>query len=632
MFFLRICIFVLSAFLVGLLLYLGFGTGIHVFLQRVLFVFLILLLWFLYRIKEASSNKIRVLYLFLTLLLSMCTLYYLSGSSTDAILEKGIFGINIYDTLITWILLVFILLCTAKQIGYLLASIGAFFLLYALFGNIIEGMWGHKGYDMTAIAQYLGWGLEGVFSSPIGAVVNFVGLYILFGELLDAFGAGKVFIDFSYRLTSGLKGATAQAAVLSSAFMGTINGSAVANVMTTGTFTIPLMQKVGYSRKYAAAVEAVASTGGQIAPPVMGAVAFVMADMSGISYSTIVTAALLPALLYYASLFFSVYLYASKYDLTKENLQERKEENKIEYKTGQEDKKNKWQQLLLFLPLLCLLYLLLFKGFSAQYAVLFAMALLVIIGIVEVFLKERRFPFKEFKKVILSTAQTCVLVSIACMTAGIVIGIVNMTGIGVQFAHILFSFSQSFSFILCMVMLASLVLGMGLPSTAAYSVVALVCAPILVELGVDKLTAHMFVFYFAVISFITPPIGIASYAAASIAKSDFFKTSIKAFILGSAGFIIPFLFVYRPELLLQKGLFPALLAFCISIFALFIISASFEGYCIRVLKGYERIFCIISAFLLLIPSLHINILGFVLISAFIVFLVVEIREKRLCKR
>ncbi len=646
-------IFILSVFLVILLLYLGFGTGIHVFMQRVLFVFAVLVLWLLYRVNAEENTLLKVFYGILTLIVTYCAYYYISGSGTDAILDKGIFGISEMDSHITWIVIAVILFCTAKQVGYMLAFIGLFFLSFAYFGNYIDGIWGHKGYDAMSIAQYLGWGLGGIFASPVGAVVNFVGLYILFGELLDVFGAGKVFIDFSYKMTSRMKGGTAQAAVLSSAFMGTINGSAVANVMTTGTFTIPLMQKVGYSRKYAAAIEAVASTGGQIAPPVMGAVAFVMADMSGINYSIIAIAAVLPAILYYASLFFSTYLHACKIAVANEEnvlieknltdaeslkiaqekvhisedislaqekqINPKKTENQVKPENQIKEEKSTFQKSLLFIPLICLIYLLLIEELSAQFAVLFAMALLLIIGFGQVIFLEKRFPLAEIKKVIISTANTCIMVSVACMTAGIIIGIVSMTGVGVQFAHVLLDFSNSFFFILCMVMLASLLLGMGLPSTAAYSMVALVCAPILIDFGVDLLTAHFFVFYFAIVSFITPPIGIAAYAAASIAKSSFYKTSIQAFILGMAGFIIPFLFVYRPELLLQQGLISALIAFVISVAALFMTSVTMEGFFVRKLSLIERLFSALAAICLLTPMYEVNIAGFVLIALMYVY-------------
>ncbi len=229
-------------------------------------------------------------------------------------------------------------------------------------------------------------------------------------------------------------------------------------------------------------------------------------------------------------------------------------------------------------------------GLSAQYAVLFVIAMLMTIGFFQVWVNERRFAFKELYDIIICTAQTCILISIACMSAGIISGVVNMTGLGVHFAHILLEFSQSFVFILLMVMSACLVLGMGLPSTAAYSIVALVCAPILISFGVEKLTAHLFVFYFSIISFITPPIGIASYAAATIAKSSFGRTSIQAFLLGFAGFVVPFLFVSRPELLMYNGIFPALMALSISLVGIFILCVAIEGYCIRQLNIIQRIF------------------------------------------
>ena len=308
--------------------------------------------------------------------------------------------------------------------------------------------------------------------------------------------------------------------------MGSINGSAVANVVTTGTFTIPLMKKVGYRPEFAGAVEAVASTGGQLLPPVMGAAAFVMADLTGIPYSTIIIAAIVPGILYYLSLGVSVYLEADKQGLQAESADKLPQVKKV-LKEG-------WYYAL---PIIVLIVALLGFGLSANFAALFSIAVLLVIGFAKEWLTNKRLPFKEVFNALVKASKTTVSVTVACACAGIVIGIVSMTGIGIKFTSIVFKLSGGhLVLMLLLVMLACIIMGMGLPSTAAYIIAATVGVPSLTAAGIPELAANLFVFYFAIMSFITPPVAVAAYAAAGLADSSTSKTGWLAFMLGLPGF------------------------------------------------------------------------------------------------
>ncbi len=496
--------------------------------------------------------------------------------------------------MVAGLILILLILETSRQaIGLALPIIAIVFLAYAVLGPYLPNIIAHRGYDLTYITSYVCWTNEGIFGTPIGAAVSFVVLYIIFGELLDKFGAGKFFIDIAYALTGRMRGGPAEAAVLSSALMGSINGSAVANVVTTGTFTIPLMKKVGYNKNYAGAVEAVASTGGQILPPVMGAAAFVMADMTGIAYSTIIIAALIPGILYYVSLAAAVYFEAGRLGIMPE------ESSKLQ--SARLILKQGYYHLL---PIVVLIVCLLGFGFSASYSAIFSIASILMIGIVRTYLLEKRFPWKELKDVALHAAKSSIPVTIACASAGIVIGIVSMTGLGVRFAQIVFQLSGGNLFLmLFMTMIACIILGMGLPSTAAYVIAATVASPALLKAGILPLASNLFVFYFAIISFITPPVAMAAYAASGIAESDSMKTGVQAFKLGIAGFIIPFLFIYYPGLLIVDTPFSeTLYALVIALCSVLLIAASFEGWVGVRINPLLRIIMFVLGCIALIPN------------------------------
>ncbi|MCA1905168.1 MAG: TRAP transporter fused permease subunit [Desulfarculus sp.] len=601
--FLTTLIFLVSTALTLFHLYLGVDTDLNVLQQRIVHVFAIMLVWYLYKCRDHLTRRGWLsggVYVLILLLVAVVGGYYLITSDPQSILERGIMGIGELDALAGLALIALVLLTSQQAVGLPLTIIAGAFLAYALLGPYMPEMVAHKGYDLEYITSYLAWTLEGLFGTPIGASVSFVSLYIIFGELLDQFGAGKFFIDIAYALTGRMRGGPAEAAVLSSAMMGSINGSAVANVVTTGTFTIPLMKRVGYQPHYAGAVEAVASTGGQILPPVMGAAAFVMADMTGTPYANIVLAGLLPGILYYLSLGLAVYLQAGSQGL--------KGERRADLPRFKEVFKAGYYHLV---PIAVLVYLLLIVELSANYAAIFAIAVLLVVGIVKTLILERRLPLREIKDAFVKAAATTAPVAAACASAGLVIGIVSMTGIGVKFTQIVFDLSGNNLFLmLLMVMTACIVLGMGLPSTAAYVIAATVGAPALVSAGVQPLAANMFVFYFAIISFITPPVAIAAYAGAGIAKSNPTRTGFTAFRLGFSGFVIPFIYVYHPALLIvDTPALPILAILGLSLLAVVLMATALEGWAGRRLNPALRLAMLGAAVTAIMPQPGLGLLG-----------------------
>lgn len=602
-------------------LFIAVNSSITVVQQRVIHVMAILLLFFL---SECSKNvkgkawKVAINLVFAAFV-TATAIYFLNGTSLSALSKRGIMGVTQMDIVFGVILVLAVLYISYRTVGWALTALSVIFIIYAFFGRSMPSMIAHKGYNLSQIVSYLSWTTESIFGTCIGASVSFVALYIIFGELLNNFGAGQFFIDIAYALTGRMKGGPAEAAVVSSALMGSINGSAVANVVTTGTFTIPLMKKVGYRPAFAGAVEAVASTGGQLLPPVMGAAAFVMADLTGIPYSKIIIAALIPGLLYYLSLGVAVYLEASKKNLACEDAS-RLPKVKAVLKKG-------WFHAI---PILVLIVALMGFGYSANLSAMMAMAALLLIGIPRILITEKRFPMREITDALITAAKTSIPVIIACACAGIVIGIVSMTGIGVKFTTIVFRVSGGNMFLmLLMIMIACIVMGMGLPSTAAYIIAASIGAPALIEAGIPEIAAHLFVFYFAIISFITPPVAMSAYAASGIAQSKTSETGVLAFMLGLSGFIIPFMYVYRPELLIVDTPFMASLwVIIVASVATVLMSVVTIGYLTRKLTIIERMLFAAAAVCLVLPVFWADAVGLTLSAAMLLYVLVFSRKKR----
>ena len=583
-------------------IFIAWDTSISIVQQRVFHVFIMILIYFLMQTEKAQKEgkRLGLLYGALSLAAAVVGGYFLANTTLEALLKRGISGTTDLDVAMGVILIVAVMYMAWRTVGWALTALSAIFIGYAMAGPYMPEIIAHRGYNISYITNYVAWTSESIFGTCVSACVSFVALYIIFGELLDKFGAGQFFIDIAYALTGRMKGGPAEASVVSSALMGSINGSAVANVVTTGTFTIPLMKKVGYRPEFAGAVEAVASTGGQLLPPVMGAAAFVMADLTGIPYSTIIIAAVIPGLLYYLSLGTSVYLEADKRGLEAES-SDRLPQVKQVLREG-------WYYAL---PIVALIVALLGFGLSPIFSALFSIAVLLVIGFVKEYKRNHRLPIREVFAALVKAAKTTVSVTIACACAGIVIGIVSMTGIGIKFTSIVFQLSGgNLLLMLLLVMVACIIMGMGLPSTAAYIIAATVGVPSLIAAGIPELAANMFVFYFAIMSFITPPVAVAAYAAAGLADCSASKTGWLAFMLGLPGFIIPFIYAYNPALLIvDTPVGDTLYIVALTTFAVVLVSMAVIGWFRGQLCPALRVLVAASAILMFIPGVIFDVIG-----------------------
>ncbi len=497
--------------------------------------------------------------------------------------------------------IVLLLEATRRSIGWAIVVLACVFLLYAYFGNLLPGVAGHRGYSVERIVSQLYLGGGGIFGTPLGVSATFVILIVLFGAVLEASGASKTLMDIATGLTGRMRGGPAKAAVVGSSLMGMISGTAVANVLTTGTISIPLMRRNGYSARSAGAVEAVASTGGQLMPPVMGAAAFLMADITSIPYFDIAAAALLPAVVYYVVLFAVVHLEALKCDIRVLTVEDLPSARRALAQGGY-----------MLLSMVVFVYLL-FDGYSVMYASFWAIVATAVLS----YLKRQTWltPAKLVTAAV-SGARVIIPVATACASAGIIIGVITMTGLGLKFSSLVVTLSGGNLFVaLVMTMLASLVLGMGLPTAAAYILVATLVAPALVELGVNLLAAHLFVFYSAMLSSITPPVALAAYAAASIAGGNPLGIAVQACRFGIAAFIVPYLFAYNPALL-GVGAEPAIvvMAALTSVVGALALAAAVQGWALRPLHWLERLGFLAVAGLMISANWQTDLAGLALLA------------------
>lgn len=504
---------------------------------------------------------------------------------------------NTADIIMGTLAILLVLEGTRRAVGWVLPFIACIFIFYTLFGNFIPGTFGHPGFSYDRLINQLYISTEGLFGTALGVASTFVFLFIFFGSLLQRTGAGQFFIDLAVSLAGRSKGGPAKIAVISSGIMGTISGSSIANVSSTGAFTIPLMKQIGYKSHFAGGVEASASTGGQIMPPIMGAAAFIMAEIIGVPYSEIILAATLPAILYYFSIYMTIHLEASRIGLS--GLPANQIPNLVQtVKKG----------LLFFVPLIIIITTLL-SGTSAIQAAHFGVLTLILVSFIK---KSTRLSIKQLLQVFKDAAQTSVMIILACTCAGIIIGTVSLTGVGLKFTDFVVSFSQGYLLLgLILTMLASIILGMSLPTVASYIVLSVLAGPALVELGVPVLAAHLFILYFGVFADITPPVALASYAGAGLAGSPPMKTSITTVKIAFIGFLVPYLFVYFPSLLWIGGSYAIISATITSILGIVSISAVINGYLLKKTIVIERILLLLSGATLIIPGNITDVIGIV---------------------
>jgi TRAP transporter 4TM/12TM fusion protein len=482
-----------------------------------------------------------------------------------------------------------------RVVGWPMIYVCVFFILYAFFGQYLFPPLSHGGYDVVRVINILFLSENGILGVPINVMFNFIYLFILFGALYGVMGGTEFFINLARSLFGRTTGGPAKVAVVSSGAMGTISGSAVANVVTTGTFTIPLMKKVGFEPHVAGAVEAVASTGGQLMPPVMGAAAFVMADYLNVPYLAVAKAAIIPGIVYYVAIFAIVHFYSLRIKDTMVAMEETLTLKGI--------LKDVW----LFLPPILVLIFFLVRGDSPSQVILFSM---VAIFVMSLFTKGNRLGYSKIKKGFADAAVDSLTVTGACAAAGIVIGVVLLTGLGVKIGDFVFYFSGGHLWLaLIFIMLASLVLGMGLPTLVCYLLLAVTTAPPLIKMGVPPMAAHMFIFYFGMLSMVTPPVAMAAYAGAALAKSEPMKTGYTAWKFALAAFVLPYAFVYNPSLLLLGEVWECILASVTSIIGGICLAASVVGYLNRKLSWFWRGVALAAALLLIKPGWITDLIG-----------------------
>ena len=572
----------------------GFGV-LPAQIQRPMHVFFTFVLIFLLYPSFASFSKKEMHWLDILLAaLAGSTMLYLV-INYEAILLRG--GLpTVPDLIFGAMAILFTFEASRRIVGLPIVLVALVFVLYAHFGKIMPGFLAHRGFTWTRIINHMYLTTEGIMGSPIGVSSTFVFMFILFGAFLNKTGLGKFFIDLALAAAGHQAGGPAKVAVISSAFFGTISGSSVANTVTTGTFTIPLMKSIGYEPYFAGAVEAASSTGGQLMPPIMGAAAFIMSDFIGIPYITIAIAAVLPALLYYMAVFVMIHMEAKRLGLKglpKEQLPQTK---KIFMAGGH-----------LLIPLFVIVYMLV-RGYTPLKAAFYSILWTVGVAMCR---KNTRMKLSDIVDAFDEGARSSLGVAAACACAGLVIGSVTLTGIGLKLANGIVALAGGHLFwTLVLTMVTSILLGMGLPTTAKYIVLASMAAPAIQKFGVPILAAHMFIFYYGIIADLTPPVALAAYAGAGIAGANPMRTGFTALRLAVAGFLIPYFFVYSPELLMINASLANTTAPVVTAIAgTVLLSFAAAGYWMRSLNMLERAILFGGALLLIQPGWITDVSG-----------------------
>ena len=515
-----------------------------------------------------------------------------------------------YEFLMGCATILILIEATRRTIGAPMAILVVIFIGYAFAGPDLPDLISHRGYSLERVVSQMYLGGSGIFGTPLMVSSTLVVVIVIFGAVLEQSGAAVALMDIATGATGRTRGGPAKASVVGSSLMGTISGTAVANVLTTGTISIPLMIRNGYRPHVAAAIEAVASTGGQLMPPVMGAAAFIMAELTGIPYLTIALAALIPAIVYYVVLFAVVHLEAVKNDIRILNQNEIPSISKTLIAYG---------HLLLGVPALILMLLF---GYSVMYASFWAITVAVIAAFAR---RNTWITPRKAVRICESAGRSILPVAVACASAGMIIGIITLTGVGLKFSSLIVTLSAgNLFFALLLTMLASLILGMGLPTAAAYILVATLVAPALVDLGVPLLAAHMFVFYSAMLSSITPPVAMAAFAAAGIAEENPLKIAFTASIFGIAAFILPYAIVVRPALLGIGSAAEIAGAGLSAVTVGIALAAAVRGYWLSPLGIFGRVIMAVSSLLMLVVGLWGFVSGAVLVG---IVTITQIRGK-----
>lgn len=512
-----------------------------------------------------------------------------SGTVTTPDLVIGLLGILL------------VVEATRRVVGIPMVTVVLCFIAYAFAGPYMPGVLAHRGLTLSQLVSHLYFTTEGIFGIPLGVSSTFIFLFILFGAYLESTGLGKFFIDLANSIAGWASGGPAKVAVLSSGLMGTVSGSSVANVVGTGSLTIPMMKKLGYHKNFAGAVEAAASTGGQLMPPVMGAAAFLMAEFVGVPYIDIVKAAVIPALLYFTGVWLGVHFEAKRNNLKGLPREQLPKFSRLFLERGH-----------LALPLVIIVYLLV-SGYTPMRAALVAIVLSIVCSALR---KSTRMKPVEIVRGLDKGARNVLSVLVACASAGIVIGVVTKTGVGLKLASGLLTLSGGLLLpTLFFTMITAIVLGMGVPTTANYVITSTIAAPAIIQMGVPVLAAHMFVFYFGIIADVTPPVALAAFAGAGIAGGNALRTGINASKLAIAAFIIPYMFVLSPVILMIDATAGTLILTTITaIIGMVALSSALIGYLADTCRPYERLLLIAGGLMMIKPGMMTDLAGFALFA------------------
>jgi TRAP transporter 4TM/12TM fusion protein len=568
-----------------------------------------------YPFSKKISPKARLsIFDWLFMLISCFICLWIFFNSTEIMRRAGIYPLT--DVVLASALVLLVLEAARRATGMAVTSIAIVFICYVLFGPYLPDILAHKAYGIDRLSTYLSLSTDGIFGVPIGVSANFILLFILYGALLRKTGAGQFFTDIAFALTGWARGGPAKAAVASSTFFGMISGSSVANTVTTGSFTIPLMKRTGYSGEFAAGVEACSSTMGQIMPPIMGAAAFIMAEFLSIPYYKVCIAALIPAFLAFAATFLQVHFRATALGLAGIP--------RSELPTVRGALAKGWHHIFSIV----LLVFFLMRNFSPERAVFWAIIATVVSSLIMCLVRKES--VKEFGLSILAGLKEGALgsaeVAAACAAAGIIIGSITMSGLGIRFSSLVVDASMGYlALALPFTMLACIFLGMGVPTTAQYVIISSLVAPALSQMGVVPIAAHLFVLYFGTRADITPPVALAAYAGSGVAGSDPMKTGFRAFQLGIAGFIIPFMFVYAPELLLIGHPLKIGLACLTAFLGIYCLAAGVQACMLVRSKWYETVILLFVALLMIKPGLVTDSIG---IPLFALVLASQILRRR----
>lgn len=582
--------------------------------------FVMALAYLLFPMKKDMSKDKLPWYDVIIAIVGACSWLYISINFDSLVRRAGIY--NTTDIIIGIVGILILFEACRRIVGTPILIISLVFIVYALFGAYAPGFLNHRGYSIQRLVSHLYYNTEGIMGTPIGASATFIFLFIFFGALLDKTGIGQFFIDICNAIAGSYDGGPAKVAVLTSAMFGTVSGSSVSNTVGTGSFTIPMMKSLGYRPEFAGAVEASASTGGQLMPPIMGAASFLMAESLGIPYKEVAKAAIIPAILYFTGIFIMVHLEAKKTGLKGLSRDSLPKIGELLMKKGY-----------LVIPLATIIYFFVL-GKTAIYAglmgIIAAGLVAIINSIVDIILKrERSFTFNDLIDVFVNGARNIISVAVACAMAGIIIGVITLTGLGLKIGAGLISISGGISILLLMLtMISSIILGMGVPTTANYLITSTIAAGAIIGLGFEPLAAHMFVFYFGIIADVTPPVALAAMAGAAIAKSDPLKTGFEATKLSIGAFIIPYMFIFNPQILMINTTFVEVIPILItSLIGMFGVSAGLDGYVFRKCNFIERILFIAAGLLSIYPEFYTDIIGIGLIAALIILQIITRKKK-----